>query len=163
MPQTWVIKPRGRKWNSRFEDKVIKNIFLLIWENWQAYSKKPHEKRISVAKDINFWMMIWKPLFGWRFSQGEKRVLSLHATEQRLFQRENGFVRTFVWISLLVSGTFWSFYGFLFPKMIDHAHSAIWLQSGMEQVSNDLVLRYFSKKMIFGHVLTECYEIFFSK
>ena len=39
---------------------------------------------------------IQKPLVVSKFSQREKRDLSLHAVEQRLFQRENGFVRTFV-------------------------------------------------------------------
>ena len=58
-------------------------------------------------------------------------------------------VRTFVWISLLVYGTFWSFDEFfIISKMIDHAHSAIWEQKSMKQVPNSFVLHYFSKKIL---------------
>ena len=59
---------------------------------------------------------IRKLFFANEFSSSEKRALPLQWIEQRLFQRENGFVRTFVWICLLVSGTFRSFYGFYYSQ-----------------------------------------------
>ena len=37
-------------WRQRYESN-----FLTIWWANQAYSKKQHEKRISVTEDINFW------------------------------------------------------------------------------------------------------------
>jgi len=72
------------------------------------------KKRISITKDMNFWRRRFKNPFLLVNFRKEKSVLCLYIQwKAKLFQRENGFVRTFVWISLLVSGTFWSFYGFL--------------------------------------------------
>ena len=72
--------------------------------------KKPYEKRTGVTKDVNFWRWRFENLLlGANFRSSKKSALPLHITEQRLFQRRNGFVRMFVRYVLLISRKFSSF------------------------------------------------------
>ena len=61
---------RDRKWYSRFENSHG-SIFLGFCRARQDYSKKPHEKRISVTKDKNFWRCYSKTPFSSYFLRQE--------------------------------------------------------------------------------------------
>ena len=93
------------------------SIFPQIWWANQVYSKKPHEKRISVTKDMNFWRRRSENSFlQMNFCQ-VRNVSSLAANRAKAISMVERFLRTLVSSALFVSGTFWSFYGFSsFPK-----------------------------------------------
>ena len=120
-------------WRQSYESIFSKSDRLI-----KLIAKKNRLKN-GLAKIWIFEDDIRKPFFANKFSSSEKRALPLHATKQRLFQSENGFVRTFVSSVLLVSGIFLNLIIPFMTIMNGHAHFANWLQSGTKQVSNSLV------------------------
>ena len=48
---------RERKWYFRYKDEAIKVFFLKSAGLIKFIAKKPHKKRISVTKDMNFWKL----------------------------------------------------------------------------------------------------------